>query len=355
MRTVTAIALVVAHLAAWPAVAGDGLVPKAEIPAEVKDITFANKLGDKVPLDLAFVDENGEPFTLAQGVNGKPTILVLAWYKCPMLCGEVLAGVLDATRQIRDLTCGRDFNIVAVSFDPKEPPGLALAKKRHFVNEYGRKEADYGWKFLTGKKPEIDQLTAAVGFRYEWDPMTKEFNHPAGIVLLTPEGKIARYFAGIEYLDRNYDGQLTTEPTKTLRYSLIEAGEGKIEASFTDKVFLSCFRYNAHTGKYSASVMTLFRLAGLATLLIIAGFYARTSWKLPGGRVLVVGILAYVCLIPVIMFTDFSIDGLPKWAWRAAVPPILVGLWFVGRMVWRSARMTDEAGEPADAREVAGV
>jgi protein SCO1/2 len=348
MRTVTAIALAFAHLAAWPAVAGDGLAPKAEVPAESKRITFDNKIGEKVPLDLAFVDENGEPFTLAQGVNGKPTILILAYYRCPMLCGEVLAGTLDAMRHIRDLSCGVDFNVVTVSVDPKEKPEMALPKKRRFVTEYGRKEADYGWKFLTGGQESIDKLTAAVGFHYEWDPMLKEYNHPSGIMVLTPEGTIARYFAGIEYLDRNFDGQLTKEPARTLKMTLVEAGQGQI-GTFTDKVFLSCYQYNPHTGKYSANVMMLVRGAGLLTLLILAGVYFKTSWKLPGGRVFVVGLLAYVAMIPLIMYTSFTIDGLPKWAWRLAVPPVLVVLGLFGWAVWRSAK------KPEAVREVAGV
>jgi protein SCO1 len=351
MRTITAIALA---LAAVPAVAGDGLAPKAELPAETKKINFEQKLDEKVPLDIPFVDENGADVTLAGCVNGKPTILIMSWYMCPMLCGEVLAGTLDAMRHIRDLTCGVDYNVVAVSFDPKEPPGLALAKKRNFVTQYGRKEADWGWKFLTGKQPNIDRLAAAVGFHYEWDPMIKEFNHPSGIIVLTPEGKIARYFAGIEYLDRNYDGQLTKEPARTLKMTLVEAGEGKI-GTFTDKVFLSCYRYNAHTGKYSGDVMALMRLAGLATLLTIAGVYFKTSWKLPGGRVFVIGLLAYVAIIPVIMYTSFTIDGLPKWAWRAAVPPVLVVLGLFGRLIWRSAKKAGGVGDPGDVREVAGV
>lgn len=343
MRTITAIAL---GLAALPAVAGDGLAPQSERPGEVKKINFDQKLNAPVPLDLPFVDETGADVTLAQCVNGKPTILILAYYGCPMLCGEVLAGTLDAMRNIRDLSCGVDYNVVAVSFDPKESVGLALAKKRNFVTQYGRKEADWGWKFLTGKQANIDRLAAAVGFHYEWDPMLKEYNHPSGIMVLTPDGKIARYFAGIEYLDRNYDGQLTKEPARTLKMTLVEAGEGKI-GSFTDKVFLSCYRYNGHTGKYSANVMLLMRLAGLTTLLVIAGFYFKTSWKLPGGRVFVVGLLAYICLIPVIMFTSFTIDGLPKWAWRAAVPPVLVVLGLAGWAVWRSAKKAGGVAGPA--------
>ena len=173
------------------ALGADGLLPNS-IPDEPNPrVGFDQKLGDKIPLDLTFTDENGNEVTLAQCVDGKPTIVILAWYQCPMLCGEVLTGVMDAARKMR-LTCGKDFNIVTVSIDPKEPVNLAQAKKMHFVTEYGRKEADQGWKFLTTKNQEhIDKLAAAVGFRYEWDKMLKEFKHPSGIVIVTPEGVIS--------------------------------------------------------------------------------------------------------------------------------------------------------------------
>jgi len=335
LRTITVVLLLA--LAAG-ARAGDGLVQRGEVPEQKNArVAFDQRLGDKVPLDATFLDENGTVVTLAQCINGKPTILILAYYRCPMLCGEVFAGTLDAMQQIRTLTCGVDYNVVCVSFDPKEQTGLALAKKRRFVTEYGRKEADQGWKFLTGKKDNIDRLTTAVGFHYEWDPMLKEYNHPSGITILSPEGIITRYFAGIEFMDRNYDGQIVqSDPARTLKMSLIEAGEGKI-GSFTDKVFLSCYQYNPHTGKYSANAMLIMRLGGLLTLLIIAGVYARVSWKLPGGRLLVIGLLSYIALIPVIMFTSFSVDELPKWAWRGAVIPLGIILFFVGRWVWRTA------------------
>jgi cytochrome oxidase Cu insertion factor (SCO1/SenC/PrrC family) len=140
------------------------------------NVRFDQKLGDKVPLDLTLNDENGNEVRLGDCIGGKPTILILAYYRCPQLCGQVFIGVLEAIRPLK-LTCGKDFNIVCVSFDPKEQPGLALAKKRYFVNEYGRKEADWGWKFLTGKQPSIEALTDAVGFHYEYDKTIKEYNH----------------------------------------------------------------------------------------------------------------------------------------------------------------------------------
>jgi protein SCO1/2 len=316
--------------------ARDGPIPSSDADHANPNVRYEQRLGEKVPLDLTFVDENGADVTLGDCIGGKPTILIMAYYRCPMLCGEVLTGVLDAARKLR-FTCGKEFNIVAVSFDPKEKPALALAKKRYFVTEYGRKEADAGWKFLTGQKDNIDKLTAAVGFHYEYDAMLKEYNHPSGILVVTPDGTIARYFPGIEYLDRGDNGDILADPTKTLRLTLVEAGEGKI-GSFSDKTFLSCYRYNPHTGKYSLSVMWIMRAGGLLTLLIIAGIYARVAWKLPGARVLVVGILVYAALLPVIMFTSFSVDSIPRSAARAAIIPVGLIVFFVGRWVWKSAR-----------------
>jgi protein SCO1/2 len=324
--------LVLAATASVPA-QQDGLAPAGEQPEVPKArVGYEQKLGDKVPLDLRFVREDGADVSLGDCTGGKPTILVLAYYRCPQLCGEVFAGVLDASRHMRNYTIGKEFNVVCVSFDPKEKPDLALAKKRNFVTLYGRKEADEGWRFLTGKKDPIDQLTAAVGFSYEFDKMLKEYNHASGIVVLTPEGIIARYFPGIEYLDRGPDGQLTSDPSRTLRLTLVEAGDGQI-GTFSDRAFLTCYRYVPHQGKYSMSVMAIMRAGGFLTLLVLAGVYARKSWKVPGVRVLVVGILAYVAVVPLIMFGD-----LPK-AGFAAVMLAVVGLVIVvGRRLWRSAK-----------------
>jgi protein SCO1/2 len=333
--------------------------PQGEQQETPYNIGFDQKLGDKINLDLMFKDEEGNDVTLRQCIDGKPSILILAWYQCPGLCGEVLNGVLDAIRKMR-LTCGKDFNIVTVSFDQKEPPGLALAKKRHFVTEYGRKEAHYGWKFLTGKQDSIDQLTASVGFRYEWDKMLKEFKHVSGIVILTPEGVISQYLPGIEYLDRGSDGQLLEDQTKTLRLSLVEASDGKV-GDFADRIFLSCYRFDPHRSQYSLSVLWLVRAGGLLTLLIIAGIYARTSWKIPGGRLLVVGILTYAALLPLLMFTRISVGSwidsfveLPRWTQRAIVIPVGIVIFLIGRWVWRSARKSEKALHESDTPSLVG-
>jgi len=341
----TRIALALLLVGAANVHARDGLLPATEMDKSNPKVRYEQRLGEKVPLDLTFVDENGVDVTLGDCIGGKPTIVIVAYYRCPMLCGEVLTGVLDAARKMK-FTCGKEFNIVAVSFDPKEKPALALAKKHYFVTEYGRKEADAGWKFLTGHKENIDKLTEAVGFHYEYDPMLKEYNHPSGILVVTPDGTIARYFPGIEYIDRGDNGQILADSTQTLKLTLVEAGEGKI-GSVSDKVFLSCFRYNPHTGKYSFSIMWIMRAGGLLTLLIIAGVYARVAWKLPGVRLMVIGILIYAALLPVIMFTSFSVfDSLPKWAARAAIVPVGLIAFVVGRWVWKSAKARGTEVQP---------
>lgn len=319
-------------LAATAARAQDGLAPAGQSERPKANVGYEQKLGDKVPLDLRFVREDGADVSLGDCVGGKPTILILGYYRCPQLCGEVFAGVLDAARLMRGYTIGKEFNVVCVSFDPKEHPDLALPKKRHFVAEYGRKEADEGWRFLTGKKDAIDQLAAAVGLSYEFDKMLKEYNHPSGIIIVTPEGTIARYFPGIEYLDRGDNGQLTADPTKTLRLSLVEAGEGQI-GSFSDRAFLTCYRYVPHQGKYSLQVVAIMRTGGFLTLLLIALVYAWKAWKVPGVRVLVVGILAYLAAVPLIMFGQ-----LPKAEFGAVMLAVAVVVIVVGRWLWRAAK-----------------
>ncbi|WP_020471299.1 SCO family protein [Zavarzinella formosa] len=263
------VALIVALSGSVIASAGDGLAPASEAPDKTKhDVGIDQKRGDKIPLDLSFTDENGNEVSLNDCIGGKPSILIMAYYRCPVLCGEVLAGVLDAAKNLKTFTIGKEFNVVTVSFDPKEAPELALAKKRHFVNEYGRKEADFGWKFLTTKnKKNIDQLAAAVGFRYEYDKSIKEYNHASGIMIITPEGIISQYMPGIDYM-RNDDGSMPEEKSKHLREALTNAGDGKI-GDWSERIFLTCFRYSPHTGKYTANVKFIVQCGGVLTLLVI--------------------------------------------------------------------------------------
>ncbi|MSR52870.1 MAG: SCO family protein [Gemmataceae bacterium] len=306
------------------ALAGDGLAPGSTGPDKATaNANYDQKLGDKVPLDLAFLDENGTEVTLGSCINNKPTILIMAYYRCPMLCGEVLAGVLDSMRRMGgDFTCGKEFNVVAVSFDPKEKPELAKAKKMYFVTEYGRKEADGGWRFLTGKMPSIEKLTAAVGFHYEYDRMLKEYNHPSGIIVLSPNGTISRYFAGIDY------------PPAEVKESLqAVAKDNSFVGTREIRDFFSCYRYNPHTGKHSANVMGIMRSGGALMLLLLAGFYAWKCWRIPGIRVMVIGIIGYLSLVPVIMFAS-----MPKLAFVGIYVVMTIAIIVVGRILWKSAK-----------------
>jgi protein SCO1/2 len=207
-----------------------------------------------VPLDLKFRDEQGREVRLGDYFQGKPVILVLAYYRCPKLCTLVLNGLCAALQQNDRLVAGRDFHVVAVSFDPRELPERAANKKRAYVALYDREGAEEGWHFLTGEPSSIDPLCESVGFHYAYDPQSDQFAHPSAIMVLTPTGKISRYFYGVEFVPLD------------VRLGLVEAAQEKI-GNRIDQALLYCFHYNPRTGKYSANVMLLVRLGGALTLV----------------------------------------------------------------------------------------
>ncbi len=233
---------------------------QASLPPAIRDVGFDQKLNAQVPLDLAFNDEAGRKVRLESAFTGKPVILVLAYFRCPRLCDEVLNGLvrcmLDMTLEV-----GKDFNVVTVSFDPRETPEMAAAKKQTYLQRYGREGAEAGWHFLTGEERAIQRLTDAVGFRYSYDRRTDQFAHAAGIVVLTPAGKVSRYFHDIRYSPRD------------LRLGLVEASQNRI-GSLADTVLLYCFHYDPSEGKYGLVVMNLVRVGGVLTLLCVGGFLA---------------------------------------------------------------------------------
>jgi protein SCO1 len=244
------------------AVAAD--VPtSSNLPPLLRDVGIDQKLNSQVPLDLVFRDESGSEVTLGQYFGQKPVVLVLAYYDCPMLCTIVLNGVLHSVKELK-YNIGREFEIVTVSFDPTEKPSLAAAKKAIYVGLYGRPNAGAGWHFLTGDEPSIRQLTQAVGFRYNYDAQTKQYFHATGIMVLTPDGHLARYFYGIQY------------PSGNLRLGLVEASQGKI-GSPVDQVLLYCSQYDPATGKYSVIVSHVLKLAALATVLSLGGLVLAMS------------------------------------------------------------------------------
>ena len=226
------------------------------LPGPLKGVGFDQRLNEQVPLDLLFRDEAGQTVRLGDYIgtaSPRPTILALVYYECPMLCTVVLNGLLGSLRAL-SFNVGEQFNIVTVSFDPTETPSLAAAKKKEYVKRYGRPGATAGWHFLTGEETAIEQLTQAIGFRYTYDPETEQYIHASGIVVLTPQGKIARYFYGIEYAPRD------------LRLGLVEASANKI-GSPIDQVLLFCYHYDPITGKYGLLIMNVIRVAGFATVL----------------------------------------------------------------------------------------
>jgi len=227
------------------------------LPKALKNVGIDQKLNGQVPLDAVFRDEQGNEVRLGQYFKGKPVILSLVYYSCPMLCNQVLNGMMGSLRRV-SFNIGEQFEVVTVSFDSKETSQLAAAKKATYVKGYNRPGAEGGWHFLTGDEANIKRLTDSVGFRYIWDEETKQFAHASGIMVLTPEGKIARYFYGITY-DQNH-----------LRLGLVEASQNKIGTP-VDVLMLYCYHYDPATGKYGVVVMNVVKIAGAVTVVLIFG------------------------------------------------------------------------------------
>jgi protein SCO1/2 len=228
------------------------------LPAQLKDVGIDQRLNEQIPLDLVLHDEAGRPVKLREYFNGKPVILTLVYYDCPMLCTQVLNG-LESSLSLLTFDIGKQFNVVTVSFNPKETSALAAEKKRVYLDAYNRPGAAEGWHFLTGDEAPIQELCSAAGFRYKYDPNTNLYAHASGIMVLTPEGKISRYFYGIEY------------PPTDLRLGLVEASANKV-GSPVDQVLLFCYHYDPVRGKYTVLTMNLIRTGGAVTLAVIAGF-----------------------------------------------------------------------------------
>jgi protein SCO1 len=247
-----------AVLALLPAMALAQMIPSGQQPAMLKKVRFDQNLNQQLPLELTFKDETGHTVRLGQYFRYKPVILALVYYQCPMLCNLELNGLAKSMRAIK-LSAGEDFDVVTVSFDPRETPHLAFAKKESYLEKYSRKHANEGWHFLTGQEPAIKALADSVGFHYAYDPVGKQFAHASGIIVLTPEGKISRYFYGVEY------------PPKDLRLGLVEASNNKI-GSPVDQLLLYCYHYDPTTGKYGLVIMNVIRALASATALALGTF-----------------------------------------------------------------------------------
>lgn len=255
---------------ALPGMAG-GLTPGDEqqragdTPASIQDVKIEQRLGETVPRDLVFRDEQGKDVKLGDLIGTKPVVIVMAYYECPMLCTMVLNGMVKSFKPL-NFSVGQEFDVITVSFNPKDTPELARSKKENYLHSYGRDGAASGWHFLTGDEGNIRALADSLGFKYRYLPETNEFAHGAAIMVLTPQAKISHYFYGIEYSSRD------------LRLALVEASEGKI-GSLSDELMLYCFRYDPTAGKYSAVVLSIVRLGGLATILALAGFIGASRMR----------------------------------------------------------------------------
>ena len=234
--------------------------PASEQPDALRDVGFDQKLGETIPADIVLRDEQGRPVRFSDLTGARPVVLTLVYYECPMLCTLTLNGLMSALEML-SYSPGREFDLVTVSFDAREGPELAAAKKKVYLDRYGRPGAETGWRFLTGDAEQVERLARAVGFRYAWDENTRQFAHPAGVMVLTPDGVIARYLYGIEYAPRD------------LRFGIIEAGERKI-ATPLDRVALLCYRYDPMTGKYGLLTLRLVQGGGILTLVALGTFIA---------------------------------------------------------------------------------
>jgi protein SCO1 len=232
----------------------------AGLPLALQNVGFEPPLNGQVPLDVDFRDEAGRNVRLGDYfAQQKPVLLALVYYACPMLCNQVEQGVVGSLKML-SFNAGRDYEVVFVSFDPRETPEMAAQKKQSAISHYGRPETTAGWHFLTGSRDSIDAVAKAANFHFSFDSKSGIFAHASGILLLTPSGRISRYFYGVEY------------PSRDVRLGLVDASEGKIGTPI-DHLLLYCFQYDPSVARYSATVLRIIRLGGIATIvLMVAGF-----------------------------------------------------------------------------------
>jgi len=270
VTALVAVVAIVATAAPTPAAAQlgaprpDPLVTDSLPPEQTQGVGFEQRLGAKVPLGTPFQDETGATVTLAEVANGKPLVLVPAYYECPMLCTLVINGVVSSLDTL-EFTAGQEFEVAIVSIDPDETPDIASATKTRHLGRYRHEGGDDGFHFLTGDDPEIHAVTDTIGFHYKYVPERDEWSHTAGLVVLTPDGTVAHYFYGVEY------------PPRDLRLALVEAADERI-GSPVDEVLLYCFRYDPETGRYSAAILNIVRLGGVLTLGAL-GLFFLLSWR----------------------------------------------------------------------------
>lgn len=226
------------------------------LPAEVREVTIEQKLGAQLPLDATFEDENGNAVRLADYFGkGRPVVLQLGYFDCPMLCGYISRGMVNVFQRL-SLKIGTDYDVISLSFDPTETRQLAYLKKQNYIAEYGRPDEAGGWHFLVGDAANIRKVTDAVGFQYRWIESAQQYSHPAALIVLTPEGKVSRYLFGVQF-----------DP-KTLRLSLVESSDGKI-GTIVDDFILTCFQFDGQTGKYAVAAVGLMRVGAVLAVLAL--------------------------------------------------------------------------------------
>ena len=236
------------------------------LPDALKKIGIEQKLGENLPADALLKDENGAVVRLGDYFGKRPVVVAFVYYECPMLCNQVLNGLTGSLKGM-SLEVGKDFDVVAISFDAREndKPDLAKNKKASYVERYGRAEAESGWHFLTGTQAELDKVTNAAGFSYKWDEKSNQFAHAGGIMVTTPEGKLSRYFFGIDY------------SPKDLKFGIMESATSKI-GSTTEQLLLYCYHYDPSTGKYGLAILRVMRIGGIATIAAM-GLMGFVFWR----------------------------------------------------------------------------
>ncbi len=239
------------------AVPGNAGPAASAMPAALQDVGFSPPLNGPMPLDLFFRDESGRSVRLREYFGQKPVVLAFVYYRCPMLCDQVEQGVVGVLRML-SFNPGRDYQVVFVSFDSRETPEMAAEKKKKALAHFRRPEADSGWHFLTGSRESVEAATKAANFRFSFDAKNNLFAHASGVLLLTPDGRISRYFYGVEY------------PGRDMRLGLVDASAGKIGTPL-DHVLLFCYHYDPTAATYSASILRIIRLAGVLTIVCLVG------------------------------------------------------------------------------------
>jgi protein SCO1/2 len=227
------------------------------LPPSLLNVGFEPPLNGQIPLGTGFRDETGRNVKLGEYFGQRPVLLALVYYGCPMLCNQIEQGVVGSLKML-SFNAGHEYEVVFISFDPRETPDMAAKKKEAALSHYGRRETSAGWHFLIGSKESIDEVTKAANFRYSFDEQSGIFAHASGIMLLTPGGRISRYFYGIEY------------PSRDVRLGLVDASAGKIGTPI-DHLLLYCFQYDPSEARYSATILRIVRLGGLATIALIVG------------------------------------------------------------------------------------